>query len=83
MTTVGELITFAREIEDSIVGHFPPRAAQNSTQKAQYEHRLATPIEFRIRSFGKHVEYKLKRINKINKNLLTGIIEIEADDGEG
>jgi hypothetical protein len=29
------------------------------------------------------VEYKLKRINKINKNLLTGIIEIEADDGEG
>jgi hypothetical protein len=44
---------------------------------------LDTQIDFLVDNVGEAQRYKLKRINKINKNILTGTIEICGNDEEG
>ena len=82
LDTLGDILRLAEKLEFELCGHLPPAAEQGSLEIEEYAQILETPIVFFVDNVGESIGYKLKRINKISKNILTGEIEIQGDDGD-
>jgi len=82
LLTLGDILKFAEELELELCGHLPPEPEQTGSQADDYERILKAPVTISVDNRGEAIGYKLKRINKISKNILTGEIEIFGDDGD-
>jgi hypothetical protein len=83
LLTLGDILKFAEKLELELCGHLPPESEQTGAQMDEYEQILKTPVRFSVDNRGEAIGYNLRRINKISKNILTGEIEIQGDDGDG